>query len=93
MGKTDGYYTGEYTAVSSFKWAQADKRRTATIKDAIKAGYIGSNDYETKPFKSWTNNDMNEYKLSPVNIALNHPKNCVMKMAKHGTVPFKDGEA
>ena len=38
-------------------------------------------------------NDMNEYKLSPVNIALNHPKNCVMKMAKHGTVPFKDGEA
>jgi len=38
-------------------------------------------------------NDMNEYKLSPVNIALNHPKNCVMKMAKHGTVPFKEGEA
>ena len=57
----DGYYTGEYTAVSSFKWAQADKRRTATIKDAIKAGYVGNNAYETKPFKSWTNNDMNEF--------------------------------
>ena len=38
-------------------------------------------------------NDMNEHKLSPVNIALNHPKNCVMKMAHHGTVPFRDGTA
>ena len=38
-------------------------------------------------------NDMNEHKLSPVNIAINHPKNCVMKMAHHGTVPFKDGTA
>ena len=38
-------------------------------------------------------NDMNEHRLSPVNIALNHPKNCIMKMAHHGTVPFKEGEA
>ena len=38
-------------------------------------------------------NDMNEHRLSPVNIALNHPKGCVMKMAYHGTVPFKEGEA
>ena len=38
-------------------------------------------------------NDMQEHRLSPVNIALNHPKNCIMKMAKHGTVPFKEGEA
>mgnify|MGYP001462139747 CR=1 FL=1 len=38
-------------------------------------------------------NDMNEHVLSPVNIALNHPKGCVMKIAHHGTVPFKEGEA
>ena len=38
-------------------------------------------------------NDMNEHKLSPVNIALNHPTNCLMKMAHHGTVPFKEGTA
>ena len=38
-------------------------------------------------------NDMNDHVLSPVNIALNHPKGCVMKMAHHGTVPFKEGEA
>jgi len=38
-------------------------------------------------------NDMNEHRLSPVNIALNHPKRCIMKMAHHGTVPFKEGEA
>ena len=31
-------------------------------------------------------NDMNEHKLSPVNIALNHPKNCVMKIAKQGNI-------
>ena len=40
-----------------------------------------------------THNDMNEHRLSPVNIALNHPKGCMMKMAHHGTVPFKEGEA
>ena len=38
-------------------------------------------------------NDMQEHKLSPVNIALNHPKGCLMKMVGHGTVPFKQGEA
>jgi len=38
-------------------------------------------------------NDMNEHKLSPVNIALNHPKGCIMKMAHYGTVPFNEGEA
>lgn len=37
-------------------------------------------------------NDMNEHRLSPVNIALNHPKGCIMKMAHHGTVPFSAGE-
>ena len=37
--------------------------------------------------------DTLKHKLSPVNIALNHPKGCIMKMAGHGTVPFKDGEA
>lgn len=37
--------------------------------------------------------DMNEHRLSPVNIALNHPKECIMKMAHHGTVPFSAGEA
>ena len=38
-------------------------------------------------------NDMNEHKLSPVNIALSHPEGCLMKMAHHGTVPFKEGTA
>lgn len=37
--------------------------------------------------------DMDKHVLSPVNIALNHPKGCVMKMTNHGTVPFKAGEA
>jgi len=38
-------------------------------------------------------NDMNKHRLSPVNIALNHPKGCIMKMAHYGTVPFNEGEA
>jgi len=33
------------------------------------------------------------HKLSPINIALNHPVGCIMKMAKYGTVPFNEGEA
>jgi hypothetical protein len=37
--------------------------------------------------------DTLDHKLSPVNIALNHPKGCIMKMAGYGTVPFKEGEA
>lgn len=38
-------------------------------------------------------NDYQTNKLSPVNMALNQPKNCLFKMAKHGIVPFKKGEA
>ena len=37
--------------------------------------------------------DTIEHVLSPVNIALNHPTGCIMKMVGHGTVPFKEGEA
>ena len=44
-------------------------------------GFIGPHSNETNS------------KLAPVNIALNHPKNCVMKFAKHGIIPFKDGTA
>ena len=37
-------------------------------------------------------NDSDESKLSPINIALNHPKGCKMKMKEHkGYVPFKPG--
>jgi|TARA_Y100000287_G_C14145463_1_gene316867 hypothetical protein len=33
-------------------------------------------------------------KLSPINMALNHPKGCLMKMEGHdGYVPFKPGTA
>ena len=39
-------------------------------------------------------NDSDESKLSPINIALNHPKGCKMKMKEHkGYVPFKSGSA
>ena len=78
----DGYYTGEYTAVSSFKWAQADKRRTRTIQEAIKAGYIASNDYEIKPFKSWTNNDMNEYNKNLAKSVDEYQVNALKKIDK-----------
>lgn len=38
--------------------------------------------------------DMHEHKLSPVNIALNNPKTCKMKMVDHeGFVPFTSGSA
>ena len=38
--------------------------------------------------------DMSENKLSPVNMALNHPDGCKMKMKGHeGFVPFKPGTA
>jgi len=38
--------------------------------------------------------DTDERKLSPINIALNHPKGCLMKMEGHeGYVPFKPGSA
>ena len=35
--------------------------------------------------------DAKESALSRVNIALNHPKNCLFKMEKHGIVPMKPG--
>lgn len=37
--------------------------------------------------------DMNENRLSPINIALNQPDNCLFKMKNHGVVPFKPGSA
>ena len=38
--------------------------------------------------------DTDEHKLSPINMALNHPKGCLMKMDGHeGYVPFKPGAA
>ena len=38
--------------------------------------------------------DMHEHKLSPINIALNNPKTCKMKMINHkGFVPFEPGVA
>lgn len=38
--------------------------------------------------------DTNEHKLSPINMALNHPRGCLMKMEGHdGYVPFKPGSA
>jgi len=38
--------------------------------------------------------DMFENRLSPINMALNHPKGCKMKMKGHdGFVPFKPGTA
>jgi len=35
--------------------------------------------------------DTEKTSLSPVNIALNHPKNCLFKMEKYGIVPMKPG--
>ena len=35
--------------------------------------------------------DTEKSSLSPVNIALNHPKGCVFKMEKPGVVPMKPG--
>lgn len=38
--------------------------------------------------------DSNDNKLSPINIALNHPKGCKMKMQGHkGYVPFAPGKS
>jgi len=38
--------------------------------------------------------DTFDSKLSPINMALNHPKGCLMKMEGHkGYVPFKPGKA
>ena len=38
--------------------------------------------------------DSDTNKLSPINIALNHPKNCLMKMKGHkGYVPFEPGDS
>lgn len=38
--------------------------------------------------------DTDTNRLSPINIALNHPKGCLMKMSGHeGYVPFKAGKA
>lgn len=37
--------------------------------------------------------DMDEHKLSPVNIALSHPKKCYFKMLDHGIIPFSEGDA
>jgi len=35
--------------------------------------------------------DSEKSSLSPVNIALNHPKNCLFKIEKHGIVPMTPG--
>ena len=38
--------------------------------------------------------DTFDSKLSPINMALNHPKGCLMKMTGHkGFVPFAPGKA
>ena len=38
--------------------------------------------------------DSDVNKLSPINIALNHPEGCLMKMKGHdGYVPFKPGDS
>lgn len=38
--------------------------------------------------------DQDFNKLSPINMALNHPEGCLMKMSNHkGFVPFKPGKA
>ena len=38
--------------------------------------------------------DSFDSKLSPINMALNHPKGCLMKMSNHkGYVPFSPGKA
>mgnify|MGYP006280758701 FL=1 len=35
--------------------------------------------------------DTNTNYLSPINIALNHPKGCIFKMQNHGVVPMRPG--
>ena len=35
--------------------------------------------------------DSEKISLSPINISLNHPKNCLFKMEKHGIVPMTPG--
>jgi hypothetical protein len=37
--------------------------------------------------------DSDHNHLAPINVALNHPKNCIFKMEKHGVVPMKPGVA
>ena len=37
--------------------------------------------------------DTEKSSLSPINIALNMPKNCLFKFEKHGLVPIKTGQS
>jgi len=37
--------------------------------------------------------DMEENRLSPINISLNQPKECIFKMRDKGVVPFSPGDA
>ena len=82
MSNYDGYYTGKYTASSSFKWKQADQARSQTIAKVIKEGYIANNAYETKPFTSWSSNDMNEYNKTLIKSSCEYQKHAMAEITK-----------
>ena len=92
---TYGYDSNEQTP---YKWTDVSTACPITT-DFLKNSYPCDNYYRVRFMLLEPggyiapHTDTLKHKLSPVNIALNHPKGCIMKMAGHGTVPFKDGEA
>ena len=82
MSNYDGYYTGKYTASSSFKWKQADQARSQTIAKVIKEGYIANNAYEIKSYTSWTSNDMNDYNRSLIKSSCEYQRHAMSEITR-----------
>ena len=87
--KSDGYYTGEYTASSSVKWAQADQARSRTIAKMIKEGYVADKPYEVKSFSSWTSNDVNDFNDDALKSAIAYQKRAMNEMHERFGKDFK----
>lgn len=89
-----GYKSNEETP---YKWTEiADK--CPTITNWFKNVFPMETYYRVRIMKLSAggfivpHKDMETNRLSPINIALNHPDNCIFKMKKHGQVPFKEGK-
>lgn len=90
-----GYTCNEQTP---YKWTEIAEQCPTTVK-FLKETYPCDTYYrvrfmllEPTGFIS-PHTDMSKHRLSPVNLALNHPEGCMMKMKEYGLIPFVPGSA
>jgi hypothetical protein len=92
--KEDSYYTD----FLGHKWTpEALKNMPVTVKWLKSLGYKSFQRVRVMCLlpKSFINvhKDQNISKLGPINVAINHPKNCVFYLENHGQLDFQPGSA